>query len=95
MEGSAPDAHGTTQMDGSARWRLGIRHPTAAAAGQLRKGISMKFKLGLLFGGAIGYLIGSGKAEELWNRFRLDESPTGSTVVTTFEEVGVESPMAG
>jgi hypothetical protein len=55
----------------------------------------MKFKLGLLFGGAIGYLIGSGKAEELWNRLMSDEPLGGAKVVTTFEGMGVESPIAG
>jgi hypothetical protein len=30
----------------------------------------MKFKLGLLLGGAIGYLIGSGKGAEMWSDYR-------------------------
>jgi hypothetical protein len=30
----------------------------------------MKFKLGLMIGGAVGYLIGSGKGAQMWSDYR-------------------------
>lgn len=49
----------------------------------------MKLKLGLLVGAGIGYLIGSGKANEMWNEIkerRPDQDRDTRTTVTVRSE---------
>jgi hypothetical protein len=49
----------------------------------------MKFKLGLMVGGAAGYLLGSGKGAEMWSDYRARSAgslSSGANSVLDFSE---------
>lgn len=52
----------------------------------------MKLKLGLLVGAGIGYLIGSGKASEMWNEVK-ERRPDQDRDIRTTVTVRSEQPV--
>ncbi|HET9600433.1 MAG TPA: hypothetical protein VFP08_02540 [Acidimicrobiales bacterium] len=52
----------------------------------------MKLKLGLLVGAGIGYLIGSGKASEMWNEIK-ERRPDQDRDIRTTVTVRSEQPV--
>jgi hypothetical protein len=53
----------------------------------------MKFKLGLMIGGTVGYLVGSGKGAEMWSDYR-SRSRHETDELLNFTDVAAGTPVA-